>query len=199
MANTNNSTARSDLPFDGPLLRMLGDNWWLVLLRGVAAIIFGVLALFWPGITILTLALLWGAYMLVDGVFSLWAAISGRGVGQMTPRWWLAVSGIISVLAGIAAFISPAAVALVLLIFIGAWAIVVGALTVWGAIQMRKEIEGEWLLGLFGVLTILFGILVIWQPATGALSLIWAIGGYAIASGILLIVLAFRLRKLRKA
>ena len=180
---------------------MLGDNWWLLLLRGIAAIAaiaFGVLAIFWPAITLISLTLPWGAYTLVDGVFALWAAISGRGAGAMGARWWLAISGVVSILAGLAAFFWPGMTTFILLLFIGIWAVIIGVLTIWGAIQARKEIEGEWVLGLFGLLTIAFGLLLLFQPGAGALSLIWTIAGYSIVAGVLLIMLAFRVRKFKR-
>lgn len=196
MAETQTSTP-SDFP--AGLRAMLGDNWWLLLLRGIAAIAFGVLAMLWPAITLISLTLLWGAYTLVDGVFALWAAISGRANSPaMGHRWWLAISGVVSILAGLAAFFWPGMTALILLIFIGVWAIVIGVLTIWGAIQARKEIEGEWVLGLFGALSILFGLLLLFQPGAGALSLIWTIAGYSIFAGVLLIMLAFRVRKFKR-
>src|ERR1700720_1635618 len=89
------------LPLAGPaLLRVLAENWWLLLLRGIAAIAFGILAFAWPGLTLLTLTLLWGAYALSDGIFALWAALTGKG-GEMAPRWWLGVVGVAGVLAGL--------------------------------------------------------------------------------------------------
>jgi uncharacterized membrane protein HdeD (DUF308 family) len=198
MADTQTSGTTEFLR-SGPLRAMLGDNWWLVLLRGIAAVAFGVLALFWPGITLISLTLLWGAYTLVDGVFAVWAAISGRGASPaMGPRWWMAISGVVSILAGLAAFFWPGMTAFILLIFIGVWAIIIGVLTIWGAIQARKEIEGEWVLGLFGALSILFGLLLLFQPGAGALSLIWTIAGYSIFAGVLLIMLAFRVRKFKR-
>lgn len=196
MAETQSSVP-SDLP--PGLRRMLGDSWWLLLLRGIAAIAFGVLAIFWPAITLISLTLLWGAYTLVDGVFALWAAISGRTVGGMGARWWLAISGVVSILAGLAAFFWPGMTTFVLLLFIGIWAVIIGVLTIWGAIQARKEIEGEWVLGLFGLLTIVFGLLLLFQPGAGALSLIWMIAGYSIFGGVLLIMLAFRARTFKQA
>ena len=196
MAETETS-APSDLP---PGLRgLLGDSWWLVLLRGIAALAFGVLALLWPAITLISLTLLWGAYTLVDGVFALWAAVTGRATSPaMGPRWWMAISGVVSILAGLAAFFWPGMTAFILLIFIGIWAIVIGVLTIWGAIQARKEIEGEWVLGLFGALSIVFGLLLLFQPGAGALSLIWTIAGDSIFAGVLLIMLAFRGRKFKR-
>jgi uncharacterized membrane protein HdeD (DUF308 family) len=184
----------SHSPFAGPpLLHALAENWWLLLLRGIAAIIFGILAFFWPGVTLLTLVFLWGAYAIVDGVFSLWAAISGRD--SMTPRWWLAVVGIAGIVAGLLAFSWPGLTAGILLLFIAGWAIVIGALEIWGAIQLRKEIEGEFWLILSGLLSIAFGLIVIGQPGVGALAVVWLIAGYAVLFGCSLIALALRLRQ----
>src|SRR5215470_6139625 len=100
-----------------PLVRALAENWWLLLLRGVASILFGVLAFMWPGLTVVALIFLWGAYAIVDGGIALWAAISGRGA-EIAPRWWLAIVGIVGLLAGLVAFASPGLTALVLLMFI---------------------------------------------------------------------------------
>ena len=176
------------------LLRAMADNWWLLVLRGIAAIVFGVLAFVWPGITLITLTFMWGAYALVDGAVSLWAAIVGKG-GEIAPRWWLAVVGVAGILAGLVAFLSPGITALVLLMFIAGWAIVIGVFEIIGAVRLRKEIEGEWLLGLSGVLAILFGIALIAVPGAGLLSLVWLIGAFAIVAGISYIGLAFRLKK----
>ena len=186
-------------PLDFPLLRSLAENWWMLLLRGIAAIIFGILAFLWPGITLLTLIFLWGAYAVVDGVFALWSAISGKGGGEMGSRWWLALVGLCGVVAGILAFAWPGVTALVLLLFIAAWAIVTGVFQVVGAIRLRKEIEGEWLLILSGLLSIAFGLVLVMQPGTGALAVIWLIGTFAIIEGILFVALAFRLKKHKPA
>jgi len=179
-----------------PLVRALAENWWLLLLRGVASIIFGLLAFIWPGLTLVALIFLWGAYAIIDGGIALWAAISGRGA-EVAPRWWLAIVGIIGLLAGLVAFASPGLTALVLLMFIACWAILIGAMEIWGAVQLRKEIEGEWWLILSGVLSIAFGILLIARPGSGALALVWVIGSFAILHGGMLIALAFRLKQFR--
>ncbi len=179
-----------------PLLGALAENWWLLLVRGIAAIVFGVLAFIWPGITVIALTFLWGAYVLVDGAVALWAAIVGRG-GEVAPRWWLAVVGVAGILAGLLAFLAPGITAFVLLMFIAGWAIVIGILQIIGAVRLRKEIEGEWLLGLSGVLAVLFGIALVAVPGAGLLSMVWLIGAFAIVAGIVYIVLAFRLRKHR--
>ena len=180
------------------LLRAMADNWWLLLLRGIAAILFGVLALVWPGVTLITLTFMWGAYALVDGAVSLWAAIVGKG-GGLAPRWWLAVVGVAGILAGLVAFLSPGITALVLLTFIAGWAIVIGVFEIVGAVRLRKEIEGEWLLALSGVLAILFGVALIAVPGAGLLSLVWLIGAFAIVAGVSYIGLALRLKKHRDA
>ena len=180
------------------ILNALSENWWLFLLRGIAAIIFGILAFVWPGITLLSLTLVFAAYALVDGFCALWAAISGR-TSEMMPRWWLAVVGIIGVLAGLIAFAWPGMTALLLLLLIASWAIVIGALEIFGAIRLRKEIEGEWWLIISGLLSIAFGVILFVQPGSGALALVWVIGIYAILAGGSLIGLAYRLKNLKQS
>jgi uncharacterized membrane protein HdeD (DUF308 family) len=174
------------------LVNALAQNWWLVLLRGIAAIVFGVLAFMWPGLTLVTLVLLYGAFALTDGVFALIAAIKG---GSPMPRWWLALVGLAGIGAGILTFLWPGITALVLLIFIAAWAISIGVMEIYGAIRLRKEISGEWLLILNGAVSVLFGLALLWRPGTGALALIWVIGAYAIFLGIIYVAFAFKLKK----
>ena len=190
----NNSTANAGgLGHGAAILHGLAKNWWLLLLRGIASIVFGVLAFAWPGITIISLVIVYGAYALVDGLFSLYAAI--RGGDGAAPRWWLAVVGVAGVLAGLISFAMPAVVALWLLLLIGAWAIVSGIFEIVGAIRLRKEIDNEWMLILHGVISVIFGVLLMAMPVPGALAMVWVIGAYAIAAGIILCVLAFRLKK----
>jgi uncharacterized membrane protein HdeD (DUF308 family) len=174
------------------MVHALAKNWWLLLLRGIAAIIFGVLAFAWPGITLLTLILFYGAFALVDGVLAIIAAITG---GTPAPRWWLAIIGLLGIAAGLLTFLMPGLSALVLLFFIAGWAIATGVLQIIGAIQLRKEIDNEWLLILGGVISVLFGIGMMLAPGAGALALVWVIGTYAVIIGLLLVVLAFRLKK----
>jgi uncharacterized membrane protein HdeD (DUF308 family) len=180
-----------------PLLRALAENWWVLLLRGMAAIAFGVLALAWPGVTILTLIWLWGIYALFDGVLALWEAVSG-GVGEIAPRWWLALVGIAGIAAAIAAFVWPGMTALILLWFIAGRAIFIGVLDIWGAFRLRIEAEGEWLLGLSGVLLVAFGVIAFARPGAGALALIWLIAWFAIAIGATYIWAAFGLKKFKE-
>src|SRR5258708_297316 len=167
----------------GPgLLRSLADNWWLLLLRGLAAVAFGVLAFFWPGLTLITLTWLWGAYALSDGVIDIWAAFNASS-GDAGSRWWLGLSGIVSILAGVIAVLYTGISTLVLLMFIAVWAVIIGAIQIWGAIALRRVLQHEWLLILSGVLSIAFGIILMTQPGAGALAVAWIIGWYAILFG----------------
>jgi uncharacterized membrane protein HdeD (DUF308 family) len=179
------------------LFSSLADNWWLFLLRGLVAIAFGVLAFRWPGLTLLTLTYLWGAYALLDGIIALSAAIFGPG--DAGPRWWLVLAGFCGVLSAFIAFFWPGMTALILLMFIAGWAIAVGGLQIWGAIQLRQILNDAWLLGLSGVLSIAFGILLVVQPGAGALSLVWIIGWYAILVGCSFIAFAWRLKQYQRA
>jgi uncharacterized membrane protein HdeD (DUF308 family) len=176
-----------------PMFDALARNWWLILLRGVLSIAFGVLAFVWPGITLFTLVILYGAFAFVDGVVSLVAAVRG---GTPAPRWWLALVGVFGIAAGLLTLFWPQITALVLLLFIAAWAIVTGILEIVGAIRLRHEIEGEWWLIASGVLSVTFGVLLVLWPGAGALAMVLVIGSFAILLGILLIGFALRLRKL---
>jgi uncharacterized membrane protein HdeD (DUF308 family) len=185
------------LPLEGStLLSSLAQNWWLLLLRGIAAIIFGVLAFVWPGITLLALTMLWGAYVISDGIIAIWAAFNAAG-GGAGPRWWLGLSGVASIIAGLVAFSYTGTTTLVLLMFIAVWAIINGALQIWGAIALRRVVSNEWLLILNGVLSVAFGVILMAQPGAGALALVWMIGWYAILFGCLYVALAFRLKKFK--
>jgi len=174
------------------MVHALAKNWWMLLLRGIAAIIFGVLAFAWPGMTLLTLIMFYGAYSLVDGVLAIVAAITG---GALVPRWWLAVVGLLGIATGLIVFVMPGLTALVLLYFIAGWAIATGVFQIIGAIRLRKEIDDEWYLILGGVVSVLFGIGVMMAPGAGALALLWVIGAYAVVMGVILVALAFRLKK----
>lgn len=197
MADTHaRSGPGNDLPLPG-LLRSLADNWWLLLLRGLAAVAFGILAIIWPGLTLITLTWLWGAYALSDGVIAIWAALNASG-GDAGPRWWLGLSGIASILAGVVAFWYTGMTTVVLLMFIAAWAIVIGATQIWGAIALRSVLQNEWLLILNGILSIAFGVILMMQPGAGALAVVWMIAWFAIFFGCLYIALAFRLRQYKR-
>ncbi|MCT9930904.1 HdeD family acid-resistance protein [Planotetraspora sp. A-T 1434] len=172
---------------------LLSSNWWLLALRGALAILFGIVALVWPGITLLALVILFGAYAIVNGVFELAHAIRGT-TGQ--SRGWLVFSGVISIIAGILAFVWPGITTLALLFVIAAWFVVTGIFEIAGAIAMRRQIEGEWLLVLSGAVLVVFGVLLFIWPASGALALVWLIGVSAIVFGVSLLILAFRVRGL---
>ena len=167
-------------------------RWWLLLLRGIAAILFGVLAFIWPGITLVTLVFLYGAFALIDGVIALAAAFSGAA-GPL-PTWWLIVVGLLGIAAGVVTFLWPGMSAIVLVIFIGAWAVAHGVFEIIGAVKLRKEIDNEWTLILGGIVSVLFGAILLIAPGAGALGLIWAIAAYSILFGILLTAFALRLR-----
>jgi uncharacterized membrane protein HdeD (DUF308 family) len=178
-----------------PMLHALTKCWWLLLLRGIAAIVFGVLAFVWPGLTLVTLVLLYGAFAIVDGVIALAAAFSG--LVKPVPTWWLVVVGLLGIAAGIVTFLWPALTAILLVLFIGAWAVVHGIFEIIGAIQLRREIDNEWTLILGGVLSVIFGGIILIAPGAGALALVWAIAAYAIAFGVLFIAFSLRLRRHR--
>lgn len=177
------------------MLEALSRFWWLVVLRGVFAIIFGILAFLWPGITIGALIILFGAYALVDGISTIITAISRR---KSNSQWWvLLLEGIIGVVAGILAFVYPGMTALALLYFIAVWAILTGIMEIAAAIRLRKEIDNEWMMALGGVASIILGVLLLIFPGSGALGLLWVIAAYSIIFGILLIILGLRLRGAR--
>ena len=174
------------------MVRTLSQYWWLVILRGVLAILFGILAFVWPGITWLTLIIMFGVYAVVDGVIT---AATGLARTKDTPRWWtFLLEGLISIVAGVIALIRPDLATLVLLYVIAAWAVFTGILEIVAAIRLRHEITNEWVLALGGVLSVALGLLLFFQPVAGSLAIIWTIAAYAIIFGILLVVLGFRLR-----
>lgn len=171
---------------------ILRRNWWLILIRGICAIVFGISTLLWPGLSLITLVLFYGVFALVDGILAISAAIVG---GALVDRWWLALVGLVGVAAGLLTLTWPGLTGLVLLYFIGGWAIAAGVLQIVGAIRLRKEIENEWLLIASGVLSVLFGVLILFHPGAGALGLALLIAWFAILYGVLLSGFALRLRK----
>lgn len=178
-----------------PILAGLAKNWWLILLRGICAVIFGVLTFVWPGVTLVTLVLLYGFFALADGALALFAAITGDKGDTPAPRWWLAAIGILGICAGVLTLLWPGMTAMVLLVFIAAWSIATGIMQIVGAIRLRKEIEDEWLLIASGALSVLFGLLLLAWPGAGALAMVLVIGSFAILYGLLSITFSLRLRK----
>jgi uncharacterized membrane protein HdeD (DUF308 family) len=168
-------------------------HWWALALRGAIAILFGLAALLRPGIALEALILLFGAYALVDGVFAIVGIFGGTRGG--TPRWLLLIEGIAGILAGLIAFVLPGLTALLLLYLIAAWAIITGIFEIATAIRLRREIRGEWALIIGGALSVLFGvILIVVSPFAAILSLVWLIGIYAVAFGILMLITSFSVR-----
>jgi len=166
--------------------------WWLLALRGVAAIIFGILAFAVPEVTLLVLVLLFGIYALIDGVLAIVSAFQQR---QENDRWWVVLlEGLAGVAAGVVTLLFPDAATLFLLILIAVWAIFTGIMETIAAIRLRREIENEWALGVTGVLSVILGVLLLINPGAGALGLIWVIGAYAVIAGVLMLYLAFKLR-----
>jgi len=173
------------------VLGIISRDWWIYVLRGILAIAFGLLALLWPGLTLGVLVFLFGIYVIFEGVLALSAAFRNR---QRRLWWVLFLEGIAGIVVGIFAFAWPGLTAVILLLFIAIWAILTGILEITAAIQLRKQLKGEWALGLTGILSILIGLFLLTSPGPGALALIWLIGIYAILFGVLLLILGFKLR-----
>ena len=179
------------------MIVLMSRTWWIWALRGVAAVLFGLTAFIWPEITLTALVLLYGAYALVDGLFSAITAIAGR---TAVRRWWvLLLQGLAGVAIGVLAFIWPQITALALVFLVAARALVVGLLEILLAIWLREEIRMEWLLILGGIASLVFGLALAIAPGAGALALLWLIAGFAVLIGVLLIILAIRLRSLAKS
>ena len=173
-----------------PILNAYAKNWWVLLVRGLLAVLFGSMAFAWPGPTLVALVLLYGAYAFVDGVTAL-------SVGVTAHAWWLVLSGLAGVAVGVGTFFYPGITAVVLFYLIAGWAIVRGILEIIAAIELRKEeISGAWAFVLGGIFSIIFGLLFVAYPAPGVLALVWLIGAYAVVFGVVMIVLAFLLRGL---
>src|SRR5213596_1804618 len=176
------------------LIETLKRHWWVSVLRGIAAIIFGVIAFVYPGLTVAVLVLLFGAWVLVDGVFRVVGAIGHRA---SDPEWGFhLLIGILGIIIGFLTFHAPGITALALVIYIAAWALMIGATEIALAIKLRREIKGEWFLILMGLASIVFAALLLWNPLAGAAALIWIMAWYAVIFGVLAIIFGFRLRSL---
>jgi uncharacterized membrane protein HdeD (DUF308 family) len=180
----------ADVAQPQPMLTGMANRmWWALLLRGIAAVLFGLAALFWPNETLWVLIVFFGAYALVSGAFAIAA-----GIADSSRRWLLITEGVLGVVAGLIAFFWPGLTALVLLYVIAGWAIFTGILEIMTAISLRREIDNEWMMILGGALSVLFGVLLAVLPGVGLLSLTWLIGIYALIFGVAFIVLGFKVR-----
>ncbi|MEV4169971.1 HdeD family acid-resistance protein [Nonomuraea sp. NPDC049709] len=168
----------------------ISRSWWLLLIRGLAAVVFGILALIWPKITLLVLVAFFGAYALVSGVFEL---LAGFRHGARS-RTWLIISGILGIVAGIVALVWPGITSLALLYLVAFWAVVTGVSEIVAGVQLRKVIDNEWMFIVGGALSVIFGILLLVWPGAGLLSLVWLIGVFAILYGIAMIALSLRVK-----
>jgi uncharacterized membrane protein HdeD (DUF308 family) len=179
------------------MLNVITRNWWILLIRGLCAVLFGLVAAAWPGITLFALILMFAVYVLADAVMSIAAGFAGTPDGRV---WWpMILVGLLGLIAGVTAIAWPGMTALVLLVVIASWAITHGVIELIAAIRLRKVIDDEWVLVLQGVLWILCGVLMLARPGASALALVLLIGGFAAAAGIMEIALAFRLRRLGHA
>jgi uncharacterized membrane protein HdeD (DUF308 family) len=179
-----------------PVLGLFTRNWWAVLLRGIFAVLFGIVAFRAPVMTLAALVALFGIYALVDGLVALFAAIGGWSYRE--DRWLLVLEGLIGLGAAFATLYSTALTAVALMFFIAAWALSTGILKIIAAIRLRKEISGEFWMALSGIASVVFAFLVMMNPLAGALTMVWLIGWYAIFMGAMLIMLSFKLRGLRR-
>jgi uncharacterized membrane protein HdeD (DUF308 family) len=179
------------------VLERLTLHWWIPVVRGVFAILFGVLAIVWPHATLVTLILVFGAFCFVDGVFAIVAAIR---YATHHERWGaLLLEGIIGILIGLLAYAAPLAIALFFLYFAAGWAVITGIFEIIAAFRIRQSIQGELFMALAGILSILLGVLLYFLPGVGLLAWIWMIGVYAIFFGALMIGFGLRLRNMHAA
>jgi uncharacterized membrane protein HdeD (DUF308 family) len=176
------------------MLTLLSKSWWVFLIRGLIAILFGFMAFAWPGLTVATLVIFFGAWALVSGIFAIFGAFAGRARHK---DWWvLLLTGLLGVAVGLLTFWRPGITAISLLWYIAFWSIFTGIIEIITAIRLRKEIRGEGWIMLAGAASVVFGVLVFLFPGAGALALITIIAAYAVIFGVILVVAAFRLKKL---
>ena len=179
-------------PIAATLAQVVSRQSWVLIARGIFAILFGVMAFAWPGLTLTSLVLLYGLYCLADG----FVGLAGMSGGKL---WQSILVGCVSIAAGLVTFAYPGLTALLLLYLIAAWAIMRGIFEIAAAIEFRKVIEGEFFLGLAGLLSILFGILIVMRPGAGALSIVWILGTFAILSGVMMVAVGLKVRQLAHA
>ncbi len=180
---------RDELALD--LARTLARNWWLLLLRGLLAVAFGILTFMQPAVSLAWLVLFFGVFSFADGVLGVFTAVSDR---EHENRWLLLLGGLLGIGVGLLTFFAPGITAVALLFYIALWAVLTGVIEIVAAIRLRNEIEGEWFLALAGLVSIAFGALLLARPGAGALAVLWLIASYAIVFGAIMAALAFKLR-----
>ena len=173
-------------------MKTFSDYWWMTLIRGIVAVIFGVAALVWPTITLIALLTIFGIFMLIEGIITFVSAF--RASREETSWWWLVIEGVVDFIIGVAVFAIPGITTVALLYFIAAWAIIAGAIKIITALQNRREISGVWLYGLGGLISLIFGLAVLTNPGIGAVAIVIAVGLFAISIGILNFAFSFVLR-----
>lgn len=176
-----------------PSAGAIAARWWAPVVRGIAAILFGIIALASPGPSLLALLFVWGSYAIVDGVLHIALAVRRGRTGR---NWgWLLFAGIVGIAAGVVTFVWPGITAVVLLVVLAAWAVMTGVAEIVAAVQLRRKIEGEWLLGASGVLSIVFGVGLFAYPDAGALAVVYTVGVFAIMFGVLIVGFGLRLQR----
>jgi uncharacterized membrane protein HdeD (DUF308 family) len=190
-----NANADSKLIWEDSMLRTACNRWWVLMLRGLCAIALGISAIAWPGITLLSLVFVFAAFTLIDGAAAIVLGLRGEEDG--TVWWTLVVMGVLAILAGIISFAWPQITITVLLAIVAASAIVRGVFEIIAAIHLRKELDDEWILALSGLMSILFGGLILYRPDAGLVAIVLLIGAYMLAIGVLAVALSLRLRRLQ--
>ena len=180
------------------MLGLVARDWWVFAIRGIAALVFGVLAFIWPEATLTVLVILFGAYVLVDGVSLLIALVRGDALARR-HAWAVGIMGVLGIVAGIVTFAWPGLTALSLLYLVAFWAIAMGTFQVIAAVVLRRGLEGEFWMALGGVASIVFGAFLIVSPGAGLLSLVWLVGLWAVVFGVSSLSLAYRLHGIDKA
>jgi uncharacterized membrane protein HdeD (DUF308 family) len=177
------------------MLGMVARDWWVFAIRGIAALVFGALAFIWPEATLRVLVILFGAYVLVDGVSLLVALARGDKLARR-HGWAVAIMGVLGIVVGLVTFVAPGLTALSLLYLVAFWAITTGTFQVIAAIQLRREIDNEFWMALGGVASIVFGVLLVASPGAGLISLVWLVGLWSVVFGVSSLGLAYRLHEI---
>ena len=177
------------------MLQSMARSWWVWLLRGIAAIVFGIIAFVSPAATLLALVIVFGIYAIFDGVL---AVVTAFQIREDAKHWWVVLlEGLAGILFGIIALVYPLITAGALLLLIAFWAVVTGIMEIIAAIRLRREITNEWSLILTGIFSVILGVMLFVFPGAG-LALVWTIGLYAVFFGVLMIIFGFEVRSLAR-